>query len=100
LDIHKIKQVLASQMSAQLLQGIPDMLRYRGLVDPKEGGDFALAVASEIVEGQAFVLTIGEIAGHDSPHLAHLRADKGNIPNVVRNLLARRELHAYSSRDE
>jgi hypothetical protein len=34
------------------------MLRYRGLVDTQEGGDFALAETLEIVEGQAFVLRV------------------------------------------
>jgi hypothetical protein len=51
------------------------MLRHRGLVDSEEGGDFALTVILEIVEGPAFVLPGGEMQGHYFPRLAHLRSD-------------------------
>jgi len=52
------------------------MLRYGCLVDPKTGGDFSLGMASEIIQGQAFVLPGGEISSHYLPHLAHFRADE------------------------
>ena len=45
-------------------------------MDPEAGSDYALALPLEIVQDQAFVLPTGEVTGHCSPHLAHLRADK------------------------
>lgn len=37
--------------AAEFLQGISNMLGYGRLVDPEAGGDFALGMALEIVEG-------------------------------------------------
>lgn len=45
-------------------------------MNPEEGGDLALGMAPEIVQGKAFVLPAGETPAHCSPHLAHLRTDK------------------------
>lgn len=45
-------------------------------MNAEAGGDFALGVAAEIVEDQAFVLPSGEVMGHNLSHLAHLRANE------------------------
>lgn len=52
------------------------MLRDGRLMNAEAGGDFALGVAAEIVEDQAFVLPSGEVMGHNLSHLAHLRANE------------------------
>ena len=71
---------------AKLLQSILDMLGNGCLMDPNAGGDFALGIASKVVEGQAFILPGGERLNHRFSHLAHLRTNEARML-LLRSLL-------------